>query len=304
MRHVEPLELAPAARDFQLDQWHAYHLIADGQNLALKINGKLVAVCTDDDPQQFEPAGVLAMQLHTGPPVKAQFRKLRLKKLPPSHTTTARERLFQTAALDWTLGDRPSSHQPPLAVHGEIATGLAATGQGARSDSTIADFKTAWFDAGKDWNTPGEAITVYLRARAADGNWSQALFSKRGGHDRLNFNLFGVDLSGEPGADIGFEIRTDQGFYQVSFPVAKIDVTAWHDLVGRYDGQSLAIYCDGKLMNETPARGNLAQNAEPLLIGAETDGDQVVRPFTGQMQRAAVWSRALGKDELRRLIGD
>jgi hypothetical protein len=303
-RHVEPLELPPGARDFQLDQWHAYHLTADGQKLSLKINGNLVATCTDVDPQQFEPAGVLAMQLHTGPPMKAQFRKLRLKKLPPAHATTARERLFQTAALDWTLGDRPSSHQPPLAVQGEIATGLPAAGQGASSDVNVADFKNAWFDAGQDWNTPGEAITVYLRARAADSNWSQALFSKRGGHDRLNFNLFGADLSGEPGTDIGFEIRTDQGFYQVSFPTSKIDVTAWHDLVGRYDGKSLAIYCDGKRMNETPASGNLIQNAEPLLIGAETDGSQVVRPFTGQMQRAAVWSRALDRDELQQLAGD
>ncbi len=303
-RHVEPLTLASGARDFQLDQWHEYHLIADGKNLSLKINGSQVAACTDDDPQQFEPAGVLAMQLHTGPPMKAQFRKLWLKKLPPSQPTTARERLFQTAALDWTLGDRPSSHQPPLAVHGEITSGRAAAGQGARTGATVADFKNAWFDAGKDWNTPGEAITVYLRARAADGNWSQAFFSKRGGHDRLNFNLFGADLSGESGADIGFEIRTDQGFYQVSFPTSKIDATAWHDLVGRYNGQSLAIYCDGKQMNETPASGKLAQNAEPMLIGGETDGSQVVRPFTGQIERATVWSRALDSDELRELADD
>lgn len=304
MRHVEPLTLEAGARDFQLDQWHEYHLLANGQNLALRINGKLVAACTDDDPQQFEPAGVLAMQLHTGPPMKAQFRKLRMKKLPPTQTITPRERLFETAALDWTLGDRPASHQPPLAMHGDISTELASAGQGANSASTVAEFKNAWFDAGKDWNTPGAAITVYLRARAADGNWSQALFSKRGGHDRLNFNLFATDLSGEPGADIGFEIRTDQGFYQVSFPTSKIDATAWHDLVGCYDGKALAIYCDGKLMHETPASGNLVQNAEPLLIGAETDGSQIVRPFTGQMERAAVWSRALDKDELRLIADD
>ncbi len=300
-RHIEPLELVPGARDFRLDQWHQYHLIADGPHLSLKINGKLVADCLDADPQQFEPAGVLAMQLHTGPPMKAQFRSLRLKQLPRQPEATPYERLFDTAALYWTLGDRPETHQPPLATHGQIATQVAPSGEHARDDLPVAVLEQGWFDAGQDWNTPGDQLTVYLRARVPDGNWSQALFAKRGGHDRMNFNLFGVDLSGEPGTDIGFEIHTDEGFFQVAFPISEIDATAWHDLVGRYDGEMLALYCDGQRLAAEPAGGNLTQNSEPLLIGAETDGDQVVRPFTGQMQQAAVWTRALGEEELQRI---
>ena len=300
-RHVEPLELAAGARDFELDRWHEYHLIADGNRLSLKINGHLVADCTDNDPQQFEPAGVLAMQLHTGPPMKAQFRKLRLKRLPSSRHPTQREQLLESAALDWTLGDRPETHQPPLAVQGEIETGLEATGQGAEPHARVAQLNKSWFDAGREWNTPGEALTVYLRGCVPRGNWSQALFAKRGGHDRVNFNLFAVDLPGQPGDDVGFEICTDQGFYQVSFPVSRIDPTAWHDLVGRYDGKSLAIFCDGTRMSEVPASGNLVQNNEPMLIGAETDGEQVVRPFTGLMQEAAVWSRALDDHDVQLL---
>ena len=36
------LQLAAGARDFMLDQWHEYHLIADGNEFSLAINGKLV----------------------------------------------------------------------------------------------------------------------------------------------------------------------------------------------------------------------------------------------------------------------
>jgi polyhydroxybutyrate depolymerase len=301
-KHAEPLPLEPGAADFRLDQWHEYHLIVDGPNLSLAVNGHLVAACTDNDPQQFEPVGVLAMQLHTGPPMKAQFRNLRLKQLPRAQPLAPRQRLMATAALDWQLGRREAAHQPPLAPHGKITPGLSPQGQGGRRDAAVAKLHEAYFDGGKAWNATGDALTVYLRARVPDGNWSHALFSKRGGHDRVNFNLFGVDPPERPGSDIGFEIRTDAGLYQATFPVSQIDPDAWHDLVGRYDGKSLEILCDGKVMARSDASGKLVQNDEPILVGAETDGGRVVRPFTGRLEEAALWTRALADDELRTLI--
>ncbi len=297
-RHVEPLALAPGAADFRLDEWHEYHLTCRGPYLALAINGKLVAECTDGDPEQYEPLGVLAMQLHTGPPMKAQFRKLRLKRLAPAATISLHERLLATAALDWRLGERAGSHQPPLALHAKVQPGVSDSVQGREK---IARVEGGWFDGGNAWNTPGEAITVALRVRVPDGHWSSGLFSKRGGHDRLNFNLFSVDLPGTEGPDVGFEIHTDKGFYQVAFPVSRIDPTSWHLLVGRYDGRKLEILCDRKLMAEHPAEGRLTRNDEPILIGAETDGGQVVRPLTGELDEAALWTRALSDAELELL---
>ena len=297
-KHVEPLALEGGAANFLLDQWHEYHLIADGPNLSLSINGKLVAACTDDDPEQFEPLGVLAMQLHTGPPMKAQFKNIRLKKLLRALPLSPRQQLMATAALDWQLGHRPASHQPPLAATGKLTPGVSPQGTGARRDAVAADSQESWLDGGKQWNVPGHALTVFLRARVPDGNWSQALFAKRGGHDQVHFNLFGVDLPGQQGTDIGFEIRTDRGSFQTSFPVSRIDPLAWHDLAGRYDGASIEILCDGKVMAHAAASGELVPNDEPILVGAETDAGRVVRPFTGQLEEAALWTRALTDDEL------
>jgi hypothetical protein len=36
---------------------------------------------TDNDPKQQEFTGVLALQLHSGPPMTVQFKDVRVKKL-------------------------------------------------------------------------------------------------------------------------------------------------------------------------------------------------------------------------------
>jgi len=35
----------------------------------------------DNDPAQFEAEGILALQLHSGPPMTVQFKDIELKKL-------------------------------------------------------------------------------------------------------------------------------------------------------------------------------------------------------------------------------
>ena len=307
-RTVESLGLKPADVDFQLDDWHEYHLTARGPVLTLKVNEKLIAEVIDNDRDSFEPVGILAMQLHTGPPMKAQFKDIRLKRLTPENPISPRNELLAGAALHWQLGKRLDAHQPPLKAVGKIVPGVDAEGLGATSGAKVARFEQAYFDVEKDlnqpklWNAPNAAVTVYLRARVPTGNWTSALFAKRGDHYRVNFNLYSVDLAESPGPDIGFEVTTDAAFYSASFPVSKVNAGAWHDLVGRYDGQTLQVLCDGVVMVEMPASGKLIQNEELILIGAETDNGPPSRFFTGEMETAAVWTRALSNDELKLLL--
>lgn len=77
-----PIEgIAGKPPHFKLDEWHEYHLIAKGTHLELRINGIKVAEVDDDDPVQNDLSGILAMQLHSGPPMKAQFKDIRIKTL-------------------------------------------------------------------------------------------------------------------------------------------------------------------------------------------------------------------------------
>jgi sucrose-6-phosphate hydrolase SacC (GH32 family) len=75
-------EQGPAG--FKLEEWCDYHLICVGRHLTLKVNGRLMTEVTDNDPVRFAQQGILAMQLHTGPPTTAQFKDIQLKIIKPA----------------------------------------------------------------------------------------------------------------------------------------------------------------------------------------------------------------------------
>ena len=62
------------------DGWNEYHIIAKGNHITLKINGKLTSEVIDNDKKNMELGGVLALQLHAGPPMGIQFKDIQLKR--------------------------------------------------------------------------------------------------------------------------------------------------------------------------------------------------------------------------------
>lgn len=72
---------AQGAAHFKLEDWHEYHLICKGNLITLRVDGKLVAEVEDNDPEQQDFSGILALQLHSGPPMVVQFKDVRLKVL-------------------------------------------------------------------------------------------------------------------------------------------------------------------------------------------------------------------------------
>jgi len=65
---------------FKLDDWNDYVIIGEGHHLRQYLNGRLVADFTDD-PQLGATAGIVALQLHAGKPMWAEFKHLRVKDL-------------------------------------------------------------------------------------------------------------------------------------------------------------------------------------------------------------------------------
>jgi len=63
------------------DGWNDYHIIARGSHLVLKINGHVMSEITDNQKGHLDLSGVLALQLHTGPPMTIQFKDIYLKRL-------------------------------------------------------------------------------------------------------------------------------------------------------------------------------------------------------------------------------
>jgi hypothetical protein len=61
--------------------WNDYLIIARGNHLQQFINGKQTVDVTDECEAKRAVTGVLALQLHAGPPMMAQFKNIRIKKL-------------------------------------------------------------------------------------------------------------------------------------------------------------------------------------------------------------------------------
>ena len=65
---------------FRLDQWNDVVIIAKGNNIKHYLNGKLILDFTDD-PSLALTDGVLALQLHAGAPMWAEYKDIRIKTL-------------------------------------------------------------------------------------------------------------------------------------------------------------------------------------------------------------------------------
>jgi hypothetical protein len=62
-------------------EWNQIHVIARGNTLVHVINGHVMAVFVDEDPQGRAMEGLLGLQLHVGQAMKNEFRNVLFKKL-------------------------------------------------------------------------------------------------------------------------------------------------------------------------------------------------------------------------------
>lgn len=67
-------------KSLKKEDWNDYTIIAKGNKLQHIINGTKTIDVTDNDKRQVAK-GILAFQLHAGPPMKVQFKDVKLKVL-------------------------------------------------------------------------------------------------------------------------------------------------------------------------------------------------------------------------------
>ncbi len=63
------------------DDWNECHLIIKGNRLQHFINGVLMSDVIDNDTINRKFSGLLGLQAHRGPPMKVEYRNIRLKEL-------------------------------------------------------------------------------------------------------------------------------------------------------------------------------------------------------------------------------
>ncbi|MDR1053544.1 MAG: DUF1080 domain-containing protein [Planctomycetaceae bacterium] len=77
-KFAEPAELI---KSYKAGDWNEYEIIAVGHNITLLINGKKMCQVEDNHETEAATSGIIALQMHPGPPMKVEFKNIRLKKL-------------------------------------------------------------------------------------------------------------------------------------------------------------------------------------------------------------------------------
>ena len=67
--------------EVDLREWQKCRLVVRGKSLKHYVNGELAAEIIDADPAKSASSGLLGLQLHAGPPMKVEFKNIRLRVL-------------------------------------------------------------------------------------------------------------------------------------------------------------------------------------------------------------------------------
>ncbi|MBT3202113.1 MAG: DUF1080 domain-containing protein [Phycisphaerales bacterium] len=74
---------AKLIKHVKVNDWNEYRIIAKGPKLTLMINGVVMCEAVDNAKGKAAREGIIALQVHPGPPMKVQFKDIELKKLTP-----------------------------------------------------------------------------------------------------------------------------------------------------------------------------------------------------------------------------
>ena len=81
---ADPAELV---KEYKPGEWNEYEVIANGSILTLLINGKMMCRVDDRHATESMKSGIIALQMHQGPPMKVEFKNIRIK-IPSKENNT------------------------------------------------------------------------------------------------------------------------------------------------------------------------------------------------------------------------
>jgi len=70
-------------KHFKKGEWNHYRIVCNGQVITLFLNGVLMCEITDLSETGRKRQGIIALQMHRGPPMKVQFKNITLKHITP-----------------------------------------------------------------------------------------------------------------------------------------------------------------------------------------------------------------------------
>ena len=193
------------------EDWNTYHVIADGNHFIHKINSQVTCEVTDDD-SAARSSGILALQLHAGPPMTVQFRNIRLKQevLDQPQASVEKKRVVFLAGK--------ASHGYGAHEHYAGCVLLARSLQQAGSDIEIQVIRNGWPEDISVLDG-ADAVVIY-----ADGGQRHPLISQLETMDRLTDEGVGVvcihyAVEIPPGKPGDYLLKWIGGFFETNWSV-------------------------------------------------------------------------------------
>ncbi|MHC4540195.1 MAG: 3-keto-disaccharide hydrolase [Planctomycetota bacterium] len=227
-------------------EWNEYTIIARGNHILQYVNNHLVAELIDndrltdsDDPRDRKGAaadGLLALQLHAGPPMVVEFKDIRVKHLSDKHGRAIR--LFNDKDFSgWTLSS--NALKDTFSVKDGM---IACTGKPAGYIRTKKDYTNYIVRLQLRHIKPGNS-GLLLRVTGPDQVWPRSIEAQGASNsmgDIWNIGQFPMKVDAE---------RTRGRRTQKLHPSNERPIGQWNDYEVYLSGGRLAIFVNRLLQN-------------------------------------------------------
>lgn len=192
----------------------------------------------------------------------------------------------------------------PMSVIDSSGLGNHGTPVGSATTSPNGKFGRAAALDGSGWIDVNDSISLHPSDKLTYAAWihlasltnEPGVISKRKAYnDDVSFTMYVEVLDNHLWVDI---LNTSR-----SVSVASLTTNTWYHVATVYDGkadagQRVSIYVNGVLDSTHPADSTMPVNTEHLLVGNLPNGGST---FVGLIDEVGIWTRALGKDEIKAL---
>ena len=184
-------------------------------------------------------------------------------------------------------------------------------------DGVVAKFNGSCLIAGQgadnELNFNGKFLSILARVKANHITGYTPILTKAGNDQSLAYNV----AFNPQGKDIYLEILLGSddiaGAHLLKYKMPKEELTLWHDIIFRFNGEISELYVDGQLRDDEITVGDIRDwNRRPLMIGGQyRDGEGYSDSFNaspefvfdGLIDHIGLWDRYLSDKEIMQLSG-
>jgi hypothetical protein len=237
--------------------WNQYTITARGRHLVHQLNGYTTMELTDNDAKGFAAAGIFALQIHAGPPMRVEFKDIQLKQLQAEYGDPIA--LFNGRDLEgWTV-----SNEALKDTFGVKDGAITDTGNPAGYLRTTADYTNYVLRLQLRHVSEGNC-GVLLRLVGPDKVWPRSIEAQ--GLSRTVGDIFNIDefpMKTAPG-------RTNGRHTPKLNPSNERPLGEWDQYEITLDGGDLDIRVNDLLQNEASECWETAGK-----IGLQSEGAQM-----------------------------